>query len=55
MKEIQEDEVLLGKTDEDPVTITIALAALSQATAHNVTMLNQKLSQEESKNIKLKA
>ena len=49
MKEIQEDEVLFDKTDEDPVTV-----ALSQATAHNVTMLNEKLSQAESENIKLK-
>jgi DNA repair ATPase RecN len=29
-------------------------AALSQATSHNVRMLNEKLSQEESKNPKLK-
>ena len=48
MKEIQEYEVLFEKTDEDLVTVAIASTALSQATSHNVTMLNEKLSQAES-------
>lgn len=44
MKEIQEDEVLFEKTDEDPVTVATTSTSLSQVTAHNVTMLNEKLS-----------
>ena len=54
MKEIQEDEVLFDKTDEDIVTIETTSTSLSQATAHNVTMLNENLSQAESKNTNLK-
>ena len=42
LKEIQEDEVLFEKTNEDLVTVATALAALSQATAHNVSVLNEK-------------
>ena len=45
---------MFEKTDEDPVTIATTSTTLSQATAHNVTMLNEKLSQAESENIKLK-
>ena len=41
MKEVQEDDFLFEKTDEDPITVAIALATLSQATAHNVTVLNE--------------
>ena len=48
MKEIQELEVLFEKTNEDPVIVAIASAALSQATTHNVTMLNENHSQVES-------
>ena len=44
MKEVQEDEVLFENTDEYLITIAIASAALSQATSHNVTVLNEKLS-----------
>ena len=54
MKEIQEDEVLFENTDEDPVTVAKTSTALSQATSHNVTVLNEKLSQAESDNNKLK-
>ena len=54
LNEIQEDEVLFKKTDEDLIAIATASIALSQATAHNVTMLNEKLSQSESDNNKLK-
>ena len=53
MKEIQEDEALFEKTDEDLIAVAIALVSLSQSTAHNVTMLNENLSQAESENIKL--
>ena len=54
MKEILEDEVLFKKTDEDQVTVATASTTLSQTTAHNVTMLNEKLSQAKSENTKLK-
>ena len=54
MKEIQEDEVLFKNNDEDPMTVATTLVALSQATAHNVTMLNENISQSKSKNTKLK-
>ena len=54
MKEIQEDEVLFEKTDEDLVTVATTSTTLTQATSHNVTMLNEKLLPVESENIKLK-
>ena len=44
MKEVQEDEVLFEKIDENPVTVATTSTTLSQATAHNVTMLIEKLS-----------
>ena len=40
MKEIQEDEVLFEKTDEDLITVATTSVALSQATADNVTVFN---------------
>ena len=43
LEEMQEDEVLFEKTDKDPLTVAIALVALTQATAHNITILNEKL------------
>ena len=36
------------------MTVSTTLTNLSQDTAHNVTMLNEKLSQAESENTKLK-
>jgi predicted nucleic acid-binding Zn-ribbon protein len=54
MKEIPEDEVLFEKIDEDLVTVARTSTSLSQATAHNVTILNEKISQAESDNNKLK-
>ena len=54
MKEVQEDDVLFKKTDEDPVTVATTSVALTQATTHNVTMLNKKLLQTKYGNIKLK-
>ena len=44
MKEIQEDEVLFEKIDEDLVTVATSSKTLSLDTSHNVTMLNGKLS-----------
>ena len=54
MKEIQEDEVLFEKTDEDLVRVATTSTSLSHDTSHNVTMLNENLSQEESEYVKLK-
>ena len=45
MKEVQEDEVLFEKTYEDLVTVATSSTTLTQASAHNVTMLNEKLLQ----------
>jgi predicted RNase H-like nuclease (RuvC/YqgF family) len=54
LEEMQEDEVLFEKTDEDPVIVATASSALTQATAHNITVLNEKLLETESENLKLK-
>ena len=54
IKEVQEDEVLFEKTDEDPIIVATTSTTLSHATVHNVTMLSDKLSQAESDNNKLK-
>ena len=54
MKEVQEDEVLFEKTYEYPMIVETTSIALTQATSHNVIMLNEKLLLEESENIKMK-
>jgi hypothetical protein len=54
MKETQEDEVLFEKTDEDQVKVEMTSTTLTQDISHNVTMLNEKLFQAKSDNIKLK-
>ena len=54
LKEIQEVEVLFEKTDEDMITVATTSVTLSQANAHNVTMLNENLTQAESDINKLK-
>ena len=54
LKEIQEDEVLFERIDEDPITVAATSTTLSQATAHNVTVLNENISQVESDNNMLK-
>ena len=53
-KEVQEDEILFERIEDDPVTVATASAALSQAIVHNVNVLREKLSQAESDNHKLK-
>ena len=45
---------MFENTDEDPVTIATASIALTEATAHNITMLNEKFLETESENLKLK-
>ena len=42
MREINEDEVLFEKTDEDLMLIATTSAALTQASAHNISILNEK-------------
>ena len=37
-KEVQEDEVLFERIDEDPIMVATTSAALSQATVHNVNL-----------------
>ena len=54
LKKIQEDEVFFENTDEDPIILATTSTTLSQATAHNVIVLNEKLSQDESDNNRLK-
>ena len=54
MKEVQEDEVLFEKTNEDLMKVATTLTTLTQATAHNVTILKEKILQTKYENIKLK-
>ena len=42
MEEMQEDEVLFEKTHKDPVTVATTSATLTQATTHNIIVLNEK-------------
>ena len=45
---------MFEKIDQDSITVATASIELSQATLYNVTMLNEKLSQAELDNNKLK-
>ena len=47
MKEIQEDEVLFERTNEELVTVATTSTTLSQATAHIVIVFNENLSRVE--------
>ena len=51
---MKEDEVIFEKIDEDPVTVATASNVVTQATAHNITVLNEKLLETDSENLKLK-
>jgi cell division protein FtsB len=42
------------KTNEDLVIVATTSTTLSQATAHNVIVLNEKLLETESENLKIK-
>ena len=44
-KEVQEDDVLFERIEEDLVTVATTSATLSQAIVHNVNVLSKKLSQ----------
>jgi hypothetical protein len=43
LEEMKENEVLFKKIDEDPVIVATTSLALTQATGHNITVLNEKL------------
>ena len=40
--------MLFKKTDEDPMTVATTSVALTQATSHNISVLNEKLLEAES-------
>jgi hypothetical protein len=54
LEEMQADEVLFEKTDEYLVTVATTSTTLTQAIAHNITVLNEKLLETELENLKLK-
>ena len=47
LEEMQENEVLFEKIDKDPVTIATASTTLTQATTHNITILNKRFLETE--------
>ena len=53
VRKITEDEVLFEKTDEDPMLIATTSVVMTQASVYNISMLNEKLAEVESKNKKL--
>ena len=55
LKEVQEDEILFEKIDEDLITVATSSTTLSRATAHNVTMLSEKLSKAKLDKSKLQS
>lgn len=46
--EMQEDEVLFEKIDKDHVIVATTSSSLTQATTHNITVLNEKLLETKS-------
>ena len=54
MREIQEDEALFEKIDEDPMLVAIALVALNHANILNISLLNEREAQAKLENQKLK-
>ena len=48
LEEMREDEVLFKRIDEDHVTVATTSTTLTQATAHNISVLNEKLLEVES-------
>ena len=51
---MQEDEVLFEKIDEYHMKLDTTSVTLTQATSHNITVLNENLLEAKSKNLKLK-
>ena len=54
LEEMHEDEVLFERTDEDPIMVATTSTTLAQATAYNISMLNEKVMEVELENQKLK-
>ena len=54
LEEMQKDEVLTERTNEDPIMVETTSTTLIQATAHNISMLNEKVLEVESENQMLK-
>ena len=50
VREITEDEVLFKKTDEDLMLIATTYTALTQASLHNISILNEQLTKAKSMN-----
>ena len=50
---MQEDEVSFKRTDEDHVMVATTSSSLTQATAHNVLVLNEKILETESESLNL--
>ena len=46
--------MLFEKTNEDPIMVATYLVALTQATSHNILVMNEKLLETELENLKLK-
>ena len=53
-KKCKKMKYYLKKNDEDPLTVSIASPSLTQATTHNIIVLNEKPLETESENLKLK-
>jgi hypothetical protein len=54
LEEMQEDEVLFKKTNEDHVKVATTSTTLTQATTHNKIVLNENILEVELENIMLK-
>ena len=46
-EEMQEDEVLFERTDEDPIMVDPTSTYLTQAIVHNISVLNEKVMEFE--------
>jgi hypothetical protein len=51
---MQKDEVFFEKIDEDPMILSTSSISLTQAIAHNIIVLYEKLFEAKSKNLKLR-
>ena len=54
LEDMQEDEVLFERTDEDPIMVNTISTTLTQATTHNISVLNEKILEIESEDVRLK-
>jgi hypothetical protein len=54
LEEMQEEEVLFERTDEEPIMVATPSADLTQTIVYNISMLNEKVMEAELKNQKLK-